>query len=246
MTRRGLIAGAAGFAGLGVAATLADRFGLVPTDSGTLYGAGATLTYAAQRLLTRGSLAREFPRDQISSRPFANGQPPKDEPFVRMQSAGFSAWRLAVDGMVARPVTLSLADLRALSRRSQITSVVCEEGWSYIAEWTGVPLAEVLTVAGVSPQARYVAYFTHESFWTDSIDMTEAMHPQTLIPYGMNGTDLPPGHGGPLRLRVPRQLGYKSAKYLTRITVTDSVKGIGSKGLGGVAPDAGYSWYAGI
>ena len=75
--------------------------------------------------------------------------------------------------------------------------------------------------------------------------MAEAMHPQTLVTYGMNGGDLPPGHGGPLRLRIPRQLGYKSVKYITRLTVTDSLKGFG-KGMGSGASEAGYSWYSGI
>jgi DMSO/TMAO reductase YedYZ molybdopterin-dependent catalytic subunit len=115
--------------------------------------------------------------------------------------------------------------------RSQITEVVCEEGWSYIAEWIGTPLTEVLRAAGVLPQARYVAYFSIEKDWWDSIDMADAGHPQTLLTWGMNDGDLPVGFGGPLRLRVPRQLGYKSVKYLTRLTVTDSMKKFG-KGLG--------------
>ena len=121
----------------------------------------------------------------------------------------------------------------------------CEEGWSYIAEWTGIPLSYVLNLAGVQPQARYVVYFSHQQGWWDSIDMPEALHPQTLLTYGMNGEDLPVLYGAPVRLRVPRQLGYKSVKHLTRITVTESLKNIGN-GLGSAAPAAGFSWYAGI
>jgi DMSO/TMAO reductase YedYZ molybdopterin-dependent catalytic subunit len=81
--------------------------------------------------------------------------------------------------------------------------------------------------------------------WWESIDIDEAMHPQTLVTYGMNGGELPVGFGGPLRLRVPRQLGYKSVKYLTSLTVTDSLKPFG-KGLGSSSPEGGYAWYAGI
>jgi DMSO/TMAO reductase YedYZ molybdopterin-dependent catalytic subunit len=122
---------------------------------------------------------------------------------------------------------------------------VCEEGWSYIAEWIGTPLAEVLHEAGILPQARYVVYFTTDSDWWESIDMADALHPQTFVTWGMNGGDLPVAFGGPLRMRVPRQLGYKSLKYMTRLTVTDSLKGFG-KGLGSSEPEYGYSWYAGI
>ena len=128
---------------------------------------------------------------------------------------------------------------------NQITQVVCEEGWSYVAEWTGTPLVEVLNIAGLLPQARYVVYFSIEPDTWESIDMADALHPQTLVTYAMNDGDLPVPFGGPLRLRVPRQLGYKSVKYLTRVTVTDNLKRFG-KGLGSASADAGYAWYAGI
>jgi len=146
---------------------------------------------------------------------------------------------------VTRPVTLSVADLRAMAMRNQITEVVCEEGWSYVAEWIGTPLADVLQEAGPLPQVRYVVYRSIQSDWWESIDMADALHPQTLLTWGMNDGDLPAGFGGPLRLRVPRQLGYKSVKYITRITATDSLKGFG-KGLGSASPEGGYAWYAGI
>ena len=129
--------------------------------------------------------------------------------------------------------------------RSQITEVVCEEGWSYVAEWIGTPLSDVLKATGMSPQARYIVYYSIDPEWWESIDMADAMHPQTLVTWGMNDGDLPFGFGGPLRMRVPRQLGYKSVKYITRVTATDSLKAFG-KGLGSAAPEAGYAWYAGI
>jgi DMSO/TMAO reductase YedYZ molybdopterin-dependent catalytic subunit len=249
ISRRKLIAGGvaatAGVAGLTAAARLAQHYGLIPPDHGGVYGPGQTLTYAAQRLLTRHSLAREFPRSMISKTPFANATAPPNDLFKRHQASGFADWRLSVDGMVARPGSFSLSDLKSLPVRSQITEVACEEGWSYIAEWIGTPLTEVLNEAGVLPQARYVVFFSIDSEWWDSIDMADALHPQTLLTHGMNDGDLPASFGGPLRMRVPRQLGYKSVKYITRLTVTDSLKSFG-KGLGSSEPDYGYAWYAGI
>ena len=240
----GLVA-AAGVTGLGVAARLAQKYGLVPPDHGGIYGLGETLTYASQRLLTRHSLAREFSRSQISKRPVPNEMPPLKEEYKRLQAGRFVDWRLSVDGMVARPGTFSLAQLRSYPSRSQITQLACEEGWSYIAEWTGVPLSHVLELVGVQPQARYIAYFSLDPDWWESMDMADALHPQTFLAYGLNGDELPVGNGGPLRLRLPRQLGYKSVKFITRMTVTDSLKGFG-KGLGSAAPEGGYAWFAGI
>ncbi len=249
LSRRKLIttglAAAAGVTGLGVAAHLAQKYGLVPPDHGGIYGLGETLTYASQRLLTRHSLAREFSQTQISKRPVPNEMPPLNDAYKRLQAGGFADWRLSVDGMVAQPGAFSLARLRSYPSRSQITQLACEEGWSYIAEWTGVPLSHVLDTVGVQPQARYVVYFSIDPDWWESIDMADALHPQTFLAYGLNGDELPVGNGGPLRLRLPRQLGYKSVKFLTHMTVTDSLKGFG-KGLGSAAPEGGYAWYAGI
>jgi DMSO/TMAO reductase YedYZ molybdopterin-dependent catalytic subunit len=240
----GLVA-TAGVAGLAAAGPLARRYGLIPPDSNGVWGPGETLTYAAQRLLTTHSLAREFPRSMISERPFGNETAPPSDEFKRHQAAGFANWRLSVDGMVSHPASLSLSDLKSLPVHSQITEVVCEEGWSYIAEWIGTPLVNVLDAVGVLPQARYIVYFSIEPDWWESIDMADALHPQTFLTMGMNDGDLPVRFGGPLRLRVPRQLGYKSVKYITRITATDSLKRFG-KGLGSASPEAGYAWYAGI
>lgn len=249
ISRRKLITGglatAAGVGGLTVAARMARRYGLVPPDHCGVYGPGETMNYGVQRLLTRQSLAREFPRTMISKTPFANAVAPPNDLFKKLQPNGFSAWRLSVGGMVARPGSFSLSDLKSMAVRSQITEVACEEGWSYIAEWIGTPLSEVLKEVGVLPQARYVAYISTEDYSWDSLDMAEAHHPQTLLTWGMNDGDLPVGFGGPLRMRVPRQLGYKSVKYVIQLTVTDSMKGFG-KGLGSTDPEYGYAWYAGI
>lgn len=241
---KGGLAAAAGASGLAVAGKLADRYGLIPPDHGGLFGPGETLTYAAHRL-TRNSMAREFPRSLISKTPFANETGPLGDNFKRLQAGGFADWRLAVDGMVARPTSFSIADLKSLPPHSHITHLACEEGWSYIAEWTGAPLAHVLDAVWILPQAKYILYFSIQNEWWDSIDIDEARHPQTLVAYGLNSGDLPIGIGGPLRMRVPRQLGYKSVKYITRMTATDDLKKFG-KGLGSAAPEGGYAWYAGI
>jgi len=249
ISRRKLIAtglvATAGASGLVVAAKLGKRYGLIPPDAGGLYGPGETLTYAAQRLLIRHSQAREFSRNQISKEPFANEVAPLGEGFQKFQQAGFADWRLTDDGMVASPASFSVAELKSFPSRTQITMIGCEEGWTYIAEWTGVPLSHILDLVQPLPQVRYAVYRSFQPDWWESIDMADALHPQTVIAHGMNGVDLPVPFGGPLRLRVPRQLGYKNVKYITRITLTDSLKGLG-KGLGSASPEAGYAWYAGI
>lgn len=232
------VGAAAGVTALGAAARFAGEHGLIPPDYRRLYGLGETLTYASHRLLIRNSLAREFPRSAISEHPFPNGRPFDREDFQLLQAGGFADWRVEVDGMVERPLSLSLDEIRSYPKSSQITALACEEGWSFIAEWVGTPLALLLEKAGVLPQARYVAYFSMQGKRRGSVDMADAMHSQTLLTYSMNGADLPIGHGGPLRMRVPRQLGYKNVKYINRITATDDLAKIERFGS--------YSWYAGI
>jgi len=248
-SRRKLIktgfAAIAGVSGLGVAARMAEQYGLIPPDHSGIYGVGETFTYASQRLLTRHSLAREFLQSQISKRPLANEIPPLNEAFKRLQAGGFADWRLSVNGMVDRPASLSLSQIKNFPSRSQITQLQCEEGWSYIADWIGVPLSQVLNAVGTHPQAKYVVYFSIDPGWWESMDMADALHPQTFLTYGMNGDELPVGNGGPLRIRLPRQLGYKSVKFITQLTVTDNLKRFG-KGLGSASPEGGYAWYAGI
>ncbi len=260
ITRRRLIAAgftAAGAAGLGVAARLADRYGLIPPDHSHIFGSGETATYAALRLFTsHHSRAREFSRSDISKIAPVKGEPPENETYNRLLAGGFADWRLRIDGLVARPSSFSLADLKRLPSESHIYHQACEEGWSFIAEWLGVRLSYVLNLARVLPQAKYVVFFGLDLPDTgdlrnvigakyNSIDMDDAWHPQTLLAYGMNGQDLPTRHGAPLRVRVPRQLGAKSTKYLSRILVVDTVNNIG-KGYGASGVAHGFSWYAGI
>lgn len=217
-----------------------------------MLGLGESLTYSVQRLITSGqSLAREFHRSDISKIHPTNGPAPIDENYRRMITDGFKDWRLRVEGMVTRPATFSLDDLRRLPAENHITLHACEQGWSYIAEWTGVKLSRILELVGTNPGARFVMFIPFPNpqehtgivrqFW-DSIDMTEALHPQTLLAYGMNGDALPADHGAPVRLRLTRQLGYKNVKYLSRIVVTDSMERYGGTRTGSRAA----TWYGGI
>ena len=249
ISRRKLIktglAATAGVAGLSAAARMAQSAGLVPPDHSGLYGLGETLTYASQRLLNNHSMAREFDRSQISKRPLENEMAPPNDAFKKLQAGGFADWRLTVDGLVDRPAAFSLDQIKNYPKSNQITQLACEEGWSYVAEWTGAPLHHLLEEVGVHPHATHIVYFSIEPDWWESIDMSDALHPQTYLAYGMNGGGLSIANGGPLRLRVPRQLGYKSVKFITHLTVTDNLKKFG-KGLGSASPEAGYAWYAGI
>jgi DMSO/TMAO reductase YedYZ molybdopterin-dependent catalytic subunit len=245
-TRRGFIGAAVAAASGAAAFNVANRFGLIPPDGGGLFGAGETLTYAAHRLLLRSQpLAREFGRSAISTNfPAINTVLPDDPLYREDMAGGFRNWRLSVDGLVSKPSEFSLAQLRQFASRTQITQHVCEQGWTAIAQWTGVPLGTVLEAVGILPQAKYVFFNTVDGWW-DSLDMADAFHPQTLIAYGMNGQPLSVPHGAPARLRVERQIGYKNLKYVTSITVTDSTSEWG-EGLGAEGAEHGYSWYAGI
>jgi DMSO/TMAO reductase YedYZ molybdopterin-dependent catalytic subunit len=249
VSRRGLItrglSAAAGASSLAVAAKIADHYGLIPPDWGGVWGAGETLTYAAQRLLmSHHSMAREFNRSEISTVLPVSGTHPETDSYERLRHAGFADWRLTVDGLVARPTSFSLAELKGFPSSTQITHQACEEGWSFIAAWSGVPLANVLNHVGIGKRAKFIVFFALDETF-DSLDLPDAFHPQTFLAHNLNGEDLPTDHGAPLRVRVARQLGYKSVKYLSRITVTDTVKNIGD-GRGSSSPGLGYSWYAGI
>jgi DMSO/TMAO reductase YedYZ molybdopterin-dependent catalytic subunit len=212
------------------------------------------LTYRSQRLLLgAGSLAREFRESDLSPVFRSNGTSfPDSDFYLRLLQNQFADWRLAVAGLVVRPLSLSLSALRAMPSRTQITRHDCVEGWSAIGKWTGVPLGAVLQLAKVMPQARYVVFHCADSFgseadtYYESIDLLDAFHPQTLLAYELNGKPLPVKNGAPLRLRVERQLGYKHAKYLMRIEVVAGLSGTRG-GRGGFWEDnQRYEWYAGI
>jgi DMSO/TMAO reductase YedYZ molybdopterin-dependent catalytic subunit len=213
--------------------------------SGSLLGLADALTYAAHRtLLPQQALAREFTRDKISPLPENGTTNPEDENYQRLLRGKFADWRFPISGLIAQPMAMSLNDLKRFPARTQITQHTCEEGWSGIAEWTGVQLSRVLEAVGIRSEARYVVFHTVDDWW-DSLDMSDALHPQTMLTYGMNGRELPVPHGAPIRLRVERQLGYKSLKFLKTMTVTDRLDNI-EDGTGAVGVAYGYAWYSGI
>jgi DMSO/TMAO reductase YedYZ molybdopterin-dependent catalytic subunit len=214
------------------------------------------LTMGSQRLLLdRKTLAQEYSTSDLSPVFRANGtQLPDSEEYTRLLEQGFVDWRLQVDGLVNRPLSLSLDQLKRLPARTQITRHDCVEGWSAIGQWQGVPLGRILDLAQLKPGARYVVFhcadelevtFDGSGRYYESIDLMDAYHPQTILAYGMNGKPLPVAHGAPLRLRVERQLGYKHAKYLMRIEVVSAFDTLWG-GRGGYWEDRGYEWYAGI
>ncbi len=206
----------------------------------------------SQRLLTsRSALAREFSTADLSPVFRSNGtRLPPGPDYAAHVASGFREWRITVTGLVARPLSLSMANLRAAPQRTQITRHDCVEGWSAIGQWTGVQLSRVLAAAGLRDTARYIVFRCADrlggELYYESIDMTDALHPQTLLAWALNGKLLPIANGAPMRLRVERQLGYKHAKYVHGIEAVASLDGIG-RGLGGYWEDhSNYEWYAGI
>ncbi|HLI65921.1 MAG TPA: molybdopterin-binding protein [Caulobacteraceae bacterium] len=249
VSRRGLVAGAASLGGLILAGC--DRLARAPSFDQILQSAQG-LTYRSQRLLEAGGpLAREYAKSDISPVFKLNGTlVPTGDAYKAMADNRFADWKLVVDGMVARPLSLSLAQLGALPARTQITRHDCVEGWSAIGQWSGARLGPILQLAGLSGNARYIVFHCADNWgpggdYYESIDLVDAFHPQTILAYALNGAPLEVGHGAPLRLRVERQLGYKQAKYVMRIEAVDKLNMIGS-GKGGFWEDRGYEWYAGI
>ena len=248
-SRRTIITGLASAGGL----LLAGCSDTQPPTYGNVLRMGDLLTYNAHRLLLPSrALAKEYSRSDISSIPAIGTTDPADPHqdqynersgalYARLRDGGFAEWRLRIEGSVTRPGSYSLAELKRFPARTQITKHTCEEGWSAIAEWTGVPLRRVLEAAGLRPSARFVNFYAFDEA-AESIDMLDALHPQTILAYGMNGRDLPNAHGAPLRLRVERQLGYKSLKFIHRIIVTDKFEELGRVS----EPGNGWAWYVGI
>ena len=203
-----------------------------------------------QRLLARGALAREFTRADITPNFKANGSTdPPDADYRAMVANGFADWKLVVDGLVERPLALSLAQLRALPARTQITRHDCVEGWSCIGEWTGAKLGALMEMAGLRAEAKHIVLHCADTLgdakYYETLDVFDVFHPQTILAYDMNGAPLTVAHGAPLRLRAERYLGYKQAKYLMRLEAVDRFDHIGG-GQGGYWEDQGYDRYGGI
>jgi len=218
VSRRRMLASLGAGAG-GLLLTGCDKVNSSPAFRELLRG-GETLTMKAQRLLlTRNALAPEYAPEDMSPIFRTNGNVmPSSAAYQAHLASGFASWRLAVDGLVERPLSLSMEQIRRMPTRSQITRHDCVEGWSAIGKWP----------------------------YSESIDLIDAFHPQTILAWGMNDQPLPVGHGAPLRVRIERQLGYKMAKFVMRVEAVNSFAAIGH-GKGGFWEDvAAYQWYAGI
>jgi DMSO/TMAO reductase YedYZ molybdopterin-dependent catalytic subunit len=217
-------------------------------------GAGEKLSEAAHHLITpRKAMAQEFGEADRSPEFRSNGTAmPNDARYRALAAAGFADYRLEVGGLVEQPASLSLAEVRALPSRTQITRHDCVEGWSAIGKWRGVRLGALLESLRPRHEARYVMFYCADpmeddgtSPYYESIDMNDAFHPQTILAYDLNDKALPIANGAPVRLRVERQLGYKHAKYVMRIELVQRFNKIAG-GKGGYWEDNGYEWYAGI
>ena len=217
---------------------------------------GSDLAYKVQRLFAgRDALAPEYAKSDIAPvfRPNGTLNPDSDDYNAHVKN-GFRDWRIKVSGLVEHPFELSLAQLRAMPSRTQITRHDCVEGWSCIGEWTGVPLRNILASAKPKENARYVLFHCADDMSSDkntvqlyyeTLDLVEAFHPQTILAYDLNGKPLPVANGAPVRLRAERQLGYKMAKYVNGIELVESFANIRG-GNGGYWEDQGYTWWAGI
>src|SRR3954453_16752825 len=215
--RRAIMTGLASVGGLAFAAWPKN----LPPTYGNLLRMGDTLTYAAHRALLPGQLrVHEYSQADITSFPATgtvdpglSDRFPLAEAYRVSHGRAFADWWVSIEGRVPRPQTFSLAELKQLPARTQITRHTCEEGWTAIGQWTGVPLSLVLDAVGILPPARFVVLHSVDD-WIDSLDLIDALHPQTILAYGMNGGDLPIAHGAPMRLRLETQIGSKSMKYL--------------------------------
>jgi DMSO/TMAO reductase YedYZ molybdopterin-dependent catalytic subunit len=250
ITRRRMIA-SLGAGASGLLLSGCDRIGGSEAFQ-SVQSSARNLTMRAQRLvIDRTALAPEFSAADMSPVFRTNGNVmPRSPAYLAHVASRFADWRLVIDGLVSRPLALSLDRIKALPARTQITRHDCVEGWSAIGKWTGVPLRTLLEGAGLRSEARYIVFHCADDFrgvpYYESIDIVDAFHPQTILAWAMNDRPLEVGHGAPLRLRVERQLGYKQAKYVMRIEAVRSLAAIG-RGKGGYWEDAaGYQWYAGI
>ena len=152
--------------------------------------------------------------------------------------AARGVWRLEVSGAVRRPLSLTLDDLMKLPRVTQKVDHFCVEGWNARATWSGVRVSDLARAAEITDDAQFVDFAGFDKDYHESWDMQSAMHPQTLVAYGMDGYLLTPGHGAPARVHSPVKLGYKNTKYLTRVVFMPARNG-------GYWSDQGYEWYGG-
>lgn len=250
LPRRRFLRIAAAGAGAGLLAgcdALSNREGFVD-----LLSAAEPLNRTAQRFLAGDRLVREYPTRMISSSFRANGSiNPQTSEYLALKDQGFAGYQLRLRGLVERPMEFNLDALRALPSRTQVTRHDCVEGWSVIGQWTGVPLAHLLGLAGIKPSAQYAVFHCFDDLsnnggrYYESADLRDALHPQTIAAYSLNGSPLPVANGAPLRMRIERKLGYKQPKYVHTVELVDSYARMAG-GKGGYWEDQGYDWYGGI
>ena len=199
---------------------------------------------------TRG-LAHEYSdADVMRDFPLTGLPTPANASYQTLLASDFANYKLIVDGAVANPQTFSLGRFATMQHVAQITRHDCVEGWSAIGKWAGVRLRDVIAIVQPLPIARYAIFHCMDqddqgTQYYESLDIAEAMHPQALLATSLNDSPLPPDHGAPVRLKVPTQLGYKSAKWVSRIEFAPSFGSLAG-GKGGYWEDQGYEWYAGI
>jgi DMSO/TMAO reductase YedYZ molybdopterin-dependent catalytic subunit len=254
VSRRKILLGALGGAGVFLLAGCEKFFNGMQQNKKVLsvLESAERLNRRLQRWLSgRNRLAQEFGEKEISRTFKPNGNPP---PFTigytTDAKSGWTSWKLEVAGLVRKPASFTLDEVKAMPARTQITRHDCVEGWSAIAKWKGAPLTEIAKKVEPQPDARYVVFYCMDTdddgnSYYESIDLRDARHPQTILAYEMNDRPLPVEHGAPLRLRVETQLGYKMAKYIRRIEFVADLNPI-ARGKGGYWEDRGYEWYAGI
>lgn len=258
ITRRNFLRSSV-LAGSGLVLAGCDQFDFLADKSGPgrqIMERANVLTYQAQRAIVGSqALAREYAASEIRQGQRPNGSTDPSTPeYLALKAQDFAGYTLKITGMVDRPQSFTLNQLRNMPARSQITRHDCVEGWSCIAKWTGTPLGPILDMAGVKPGARYCVYHCFDNiqrtlsgdilYYTSS-DLIDAYHPQSILSYGLNDQVLPVSNGAPIRLRIERALGYKQPKYLHTIELVDSLDSFG-KGRGGYWEDTGYDWYGGI
>ncbi len=250
LPRRRFLRIAAAGAGAGVLAgcnALSSQQGFVDVLS-----AAEPLNRIAQRFLSGDRLVREYPASMISPSFRPNGSTnPQTPEYLALSAQNFAGYQLRLRGLVERPMEFTLDALRAMPSRTQVTRHDCVEGWSAIGQWSGVPLAHLLGLAGIQSSAKYVVFHCFDDLsnnggrYYESVDLRDALHPQTIAAYALNGSPLPVANGAPLRMRIERKLGYKQPKYVHTVELVDSYAGMAG-GKGGFWEDQGYDWYGGI
>jgi DMSO/TMAO reductase YedYZ molybdopterin-dependent catalytic subunit len=253
----GFVVGLAGLVGVIIIHVLATR--LSHTHPRFVQHATQAVTDPVRRqFFGDARSAQRYTAEDISPYFRVNGRPPAEAEYALMKRTDFADYRLVVDGLVERSLTMSLARLRELPRRTQITKHNCIEGWSAVAEWGGVAIADIMAECRPLESARYLVFYAMDDKSTSepdpagpghfygTIDLALAADPQTMLAYEMNGKPLPVVHGAPLRLRVETQLGFTMVKYVARIELVSDYSHIGA-GQGGWREDHQfYSQEAGI